>query len=134
MTPRTLAAAAVLALALPVARADDLTDNAKACAAAAADAYESTFKRLVEAAPDSAAGVDPLYQWSLRWMTAEQDASDKKEDRIAAAEAHLERMKKVEDRVKTMHRVGILFMKDEQAAKFYRLEAERQVLLAKAAK
>jgi hypothetical protein len=135
---RVYAAAAIalgLAAAACSARADDLTDNAKAQAVAAGKAYENALLRMrAGLANQSAETIETLYLWSRRWMEAEQETNDKKEDRAAAAQAHLERMKKLEDLVKKLHDVGALAGADPAAAEFYRLEAERLVLLAKAAK
>jgi hypothetical protein len=119
------------ALARP-ARADDLIDNAKARAAAAGEAYRLAWLRLVEnVEPASSANLEVLHLWSRRGMEAEQDVSNKMEDK-AAAQADLERMKKPEAFVKKLVDAGDPAKADSAAAKFYRLEAERQVLLAKA--
>jgi hypothetical protein len=118
------------ALARP-ARADDLVENAKARAAAAGEAYEVTWRRMM-AEPASSANFEALHLWSRRRMEAEQEVSNKKEDKVAAAQAHLERMKKLEALVKELVATGVAGKGDAAAAKFYRLEAERQVLLAKA--
>jgi hypothetical protein len=120
------------ALARP-ARADDLIDNAKARAAAAGEAYRLAWLRLVEnVEPASSANLEVLHLWSHRGMEAEQDVSNNMEDKAAAAQAHLERMKKPEAFVKKLVDAGDPAKADSAAAKFYRLEAERQVLLAKA--
>ena len=114
------------------ARADDLVDNAKARAAAAGEAYKLAWLRLVEnVEPASSANLEVLHLWSRRGMEAQQEVSNKKEDKIAAAQAHLERMKQLEDLVKKLVNGGVRVL-DSAPAKFYRLEAERQVLLAKA--
>ncbi len=105
-TPRVLALAALtLCLAAPV-RADEQTDNARARADAARRVYESllapntpmtpTGKGSATTGPD----YDQVYAWSLRWMQAAEDASDKRDDRISAAQAHLDRMRKLEDFVR----------------------------------
>jgi hypothetical protein len=64
---------------------------------------------------------DQLYQWAQRLLTAELELSDKKADRVAACEAHLLRMKEVEDFFKKCAK------KDEAyagEAVFHRLDAE----------
>ena len=124
-------AAVALALSLVgFSRADDLADNAKARAAAAGKEYGMAWKRMEELKAITGPDIDGLYLWSHRWMEAEQEVSDKKEDKSAAAQAHLERMKKLEARVKELWATGASSTLDPEAAKFYRLEAERQVLLA----
>ena len=121
-----------LAALAPSARADDLVENAKARAAAAGEAYRLASRRLVEIGdPASSATLELLHLWSRRLMEAQQEVSNKKEDKIAAAQAHLVRMKELEDVVKKQVDVGFR-APDSGATKFYRLEAERQVLLAKA--
>jgi hypothetical protein len=121
------------ALARP-ARADDLVDNAKARATAAGEAYEAAWRNMegnVLLVPTSAM-LDELHLWSRRLMEAGQDVSDKKEDKVAAAQADVERMKKVEAFVNKRHDEHYATADSVAAAKFYRLDAERQVLLAKA--
>jgi hypothetical protein len=56
------------------------------------------YEGMLEKANTFGGPSDPekLYPWSHRWMEAEQDASEKKTDRVAAAEGHLDRMKKRE--------------------------------------
>jgi hypothetical protein len=115
------------------ARADDLVENAKARAAAADEAYRLAWLRLAEnVEPASSANLEMLHLWSRRLMEAQQEVSNKKEDKLAAAQTHLERMKQLEDRVKKLVDAGDARALDSAGAKYYRLEAERQVLLAKA--
>src|SRR5262249_21709644 len=40
--------------------------------------------------------ADQVHAWSQRWLDAQREASEKKADRVAAVEAHLERMKQLE--------------------------------------
>jgi hypothetical protein len=75
-----------------------------------------------------------LYRWSQRLLTAELELSDKKADRVAAYEAHLKRMKEVEDVIK-MEVEGVKGSEgvaDEVEGKFHRLEAEIMLERAKA--
>jgi hypothetical protein len=103
---------------------NDTSANAKARAEAAAKVYQGTLDR---AKVDPGAALDPekLYQWSRRWMEAEQELSDKKKDRVAAAEAHLERMKKLESVFKTYFEKGLVGPVEPAAQTYFRLEAER---------
>jgi hypothetical protein len=121
------------ALARP-AGADDVVDNATARAAAAGEAYEAAWRTMegnVLLAPTSAM-LEELHLWSRRLMEAGQEVSNKKEDKVAAAQGDVQRMKKVETFVKKRHEEHYATADAVAAAKFYRLEAERQVLLAKA--
>ena len=68
-------------------------------------------------------------RWSLRWMEAEQESSDKKADQIAAATAHLERMRKDEKVALGMKKA--LAPYEAEIAKFFRLDAEKRLMLAK---
>ena len=64
-------------------------------------------------------------------MEAEQEVNEKKEDRIAAAEAHLQRMKKLEDFVLLEQKKGSITLTEVAAQKFFRLEAERTLAQVK---
>ncbi len=69
--------------------------------------------------------VEVLYRWSRRWMDGELVASKTKEDRIAAAAAHLTRMKHLERAAAELVKLGADFpASSEAAAAYYRLEAE----------
>ena len=62
-----------------------------------------------------------LYQWAQRLLTAELDLSDKQADRVAAYEAHVLRMKEVEDDFNKRVEKGNVYAAE---ATFHRLEAE----------
>jgi hypothetical protein len=66
----------------------------------------------------------PVYLWSRLTLDSERDLSDKQADRIAALEAHLDRMQKLEALVKKVRRLGFGFSTDVGATEYYRLEAE----------
>jgi hypothetical protein len=79
-----------------------------------------------------------LYEWAQRILTAELESSDKKADRLAAYEAHLSRMKAVEDELKKEYESRIKSWEDlskkryeggkdnvyTTEARYHRLEAE----------
>jgi hypothetical protein len=65
------------------------------------------------------------YYWSRLLIESQQDLSDAKGDRIAALEAHLERMKRLEVLVLKVRKLGFGFSTDVGATAYYRLEAER---------
>jgi hypothetical protein len=75
--------------------------------------------------------VDRIYRWSQRWLEAEQELNDKKGDRIAAAEAHLRRMKQLEDLVRNVYKAGAVAPIDLPAVEYYRLDAEAALSKAK---
>jgi hypothetical protein len=110
--------------------ANDKAANAKARVAAAQKVYQGILDR---AKIDPHAGLDPerLYQWSRRWMEAEFDLSDKQEDRIAVAEAHLERMKKTEAHLKELFEKKLVSPVEAAAQTFFRLEAEQRLVQVK---
>lgn len=116
-------------LAAVEARADDPPANAKIeNAKARLEAVRKVYKDLEERWKiDVNTHLDPEkpYQWSRRWMEAEQDLSSKKADQIAAAEAHLERMKKSEETIKLAEKAGFVLKAEVAAQNFFRLEAER---------
>jgi hypothetical protein len=72
------------------------------------------------------------YYWSRLVLDSQQDLSDARADRIAAFEAHLERMRNLELLVKKVRRLGFGFSTDVGATEYYRLEAERWLEKAKA--
>ena len=74
---------------------------------------------------------ETIYRWSHRWLTAQQALAGTKAERTAAAEAHLDRMKRLEEVAKATVRVGMASPLDERAAKFYVAEAEVWLAQAK---
>ncbi len=71
--------------------------------------------------------AERAFLWSRRWMECEQRLARNKAERLAAAQAHLERMKSLEKMVKQMFRVGTVMAADTAAANYYRLSAEEAV-------
>jgi hypothetical protein len=81
------------------------------------DAAEKAYKSWRE----SAHLPDTIYQISVRWLAAELDLSTKKEERIAAYNAHLERTKAwLTDFKKTTNAKDVIFY----AYDSYQKEAE----------
>jgi hypothetical protein len=76
---------------------------------------------------------EEVYRWSVRWLQAEHDLNPKEADYIAALEAHLKRMKELEEKVKNLVPD---FLSDSAAveAKWYRVEAALWLAQAKAKK
>jgi hypothetical protein len=75
-----------------------------------------------------------LFRWAERLLTAELELSDKKADRVAAYEAHLQRFKELEDEFKreVAGLEGSEGIADVAEGRFYRLEAEIMLERAKA--
>jgi hypothetical protein len=135
-------AAAFLAEAPAEAQDKAARANAKARLAAARKAYEGLLDRY-KAGPPPADGreVEPrppfpelceqLYRWSGRWAEAQQELSDRKADRVAAAQAHLDRMSGLEKTARKLKSKGFLSAAALAGIEFYRLDAERHLLRAK---
>ena len=94
---------------------------------AAQEAYE-----LAEALYRQGNGEpEAVYRWSHRWLAAQQALTGTKAERAAATEAHLTRMKRLEEVAKAGVRVGTRSPLDQSAAKFYVAEAEVWLAQAK---
>lgn len=66
----------------------------------------------------------PVYVWSHFVLQTEFDLSDKKADQLAALEAHLDRMKKLEELLRKVRRLGFGQSIEVSAVEYYRIEAE----------
>ena len=64
------------------------------------------------------------YYWSKIVLEAQLDLSDAEADRVAALEAHLGRIKRLEALVLKVRRLGFGYSIDVGATAYYRLEAE----------
>jgi hypothetical protein len=73
----------------------------------------------------------PVYVWSHFVLQTQFDLSDRKSDQIAALEAHLERMKQLEELLKKVRRLGFGQRIEVGAVDYYRLEAEYWLAHAK---
>jgi hypothetical protein len=74
----------------------------------------------------------PVYVWSHFVLETQYDLSAKKPDRIAALEAHLDRMKKLEELLKKVRRLGFGQAIEVGAVEYYRIEAEYWLAYARA--
>jgi hypothetical protein len=74
---------------------------------------------------------EDVYRWSRRWMEAERGTARSKARRLAALEAHFERMKKLEQQVQ-MYARGTIPIQQLAATQFYRAEAELWLLAERA--
>jgi hypothetical protein len=62
--------------------------------------------------------------WSLCWLHAQCEMSDKRGDRMAALAAHLKRMNELQQHVAEMNKNGLASSLDISAVEFHRTEAE----------
>jgi hypothetical protein len=109
--------------------ADVPVELLKTQVASARRGYELTWKMHQEGIAKG--DFESLCVWSIRWFHAERDLSKKSTDRVAAAEAHLERMKTAEERAKLFEKAGHDgAVRQAVAAEFYRVQA--QIWLAQA--
>jgi hypothetical protein len=134
---RTSAVAAVILgvafLAAPGRGDDKAAANARARLEAARKVYQGMMDCGRKGDASFKLSSEELYRWSRRWMEAERDLADKPEARVAAAQAHLDRMAKWEEGIKRTHAVArTIYPYEVSAAEFYRLEAERGLAEAKA--
>jgi multidrug resistance efflux pump len=89
------------------------------------DALKASHQtRRTEALILPLARSEDMYTWSVRWLNAQRDLSPRKDDKVAALEAHLKRMKDWQQRVTQMHQTGLVTSLDVAAAQFYQAEAE----------
>ena len=124
----------------PAEAADDArVANARARLAAAQKVYKGLQDRWRSGPP-----ADDLtklsyrdfaelsYRWSVRWLEAQQETSPRQADQVAAAEAHLARMRQLAKMLRAARGLGGFVSPVEVAAgEFYRLDAERALLRLK---
>ena len=72
------------------------------------------------------------YYWSRIVLDSQQHLSEAKADRVAALEAHLDRMKRLQALVLKVRKLGFGYSTDVGATAYYRLEAELWLEEAKA--
>lgn len=71
-----------------------------------------------------------VYHWSRRWLEAQCELAEKHTEKAAAINAHLDRMKKLENQAKVLHESGKAPASAVPAAEYYRLEAESWLMQA----
>ena len=99
-------------------------------AVAARDAARKTFETIWTNFREGRAPDENLYRWSLRWLDAERQLSDKHDDQVAAFKAHWERMWELEKIIRNVRRSGQATIDEVSATEFYRVEAEIWLLQA----
>ncbi len=87
---------------------------------AAMEQYELTWSYYQQARIDSF----QVYYWSRLVLDSRRDMGETPADRIAALKDHLARMKRMEDLVTKIRRLGFGRSSDVGATRYYRLEAE----------
>jgi len=94
---------------------------------AALKQYEITWSYYQQARIDSY----QVYVWSRLVLDSHRDRSEKPADRIVALEEHLARMKKLEELIKKVRRLGFGRSYDVGASEYYSLEAEHWLVQAR---
>jgi hypothetical protein len=108
------------------------TANAKARLAAARKAYEGVLQQYRVHPSSVAIEAGSFRDWSVRWMQARHELSQKKDDEIAALEEHLERMQLWKEMCDADAKNGIAPRVATSVTEFFRLEAEDWLGAAKA--
>jgi hypothetical protein len=113
--------AVVQAPAAPLSAADLRTQ-------AGIKAYDMAWLYYSENRIDS----EKVYRWSRRLYEAQRDASVDKAGYLAACESHLERVKKLEAKIRRIRRIGFGDSLDVVEVDYYRKEADFWLERAKA--
>jgi hypothetical protein len=129
MRKSVMLAAVLLSVAgkTSAARADeDTAANAKARMEAAKKIYNGLLARwAIDPNVQSTVG-EHLHRWSCRWMEAQAEVGSRK-DQIAAAEAHLGRMRELEKTARKLLAEKFVAPYEVAAIEFYRLDAEKRL-------
>jgi RNA polymerase sigma factor (sigma-70 family) len=104
--------------------------NIQALVDAARKVYEGTLARMK--VDVNAHDFEPPCQWSRRWLEAERQLESSHKGQVAAVRAHLDRMKKLEAEVRKFRADGFATELDVAVVGYFRLEAERRLILARA--
>jgi hypothetical protein len=100
-----------------------------------ADLAQTYYKGMMSSYNNSADqpfDIEKFSLWSWRWASAQRDASEKKEGRIAALQAHVDRMKELERQTRSKVKSNLVPRYEAAAAEYHRREAERQLVKEKA--
>jgi hypothetical protein len=92
--------------------------------------YDETWAYYQQARIDSY----QVYVWSRLVLDSRRDMGETPADRLVALEEHLTRMRKLEELIRRIRKLGFGRSYDVGASEYYRLEAELWVARAKAAK
>jgi hypothetical protein len=95
------------------------------------DAAVSEFEARLQAAQKGEVAIDLLIASSNRVLSSQRDLSVRKQDQIAALEAHLFRVRNIEQRARSLYENARLPIQDYSQAKYSRLDAEISLKVAK---
>ena len=112
----------------PLEKAKKSSPLAEARYKAAVKQFEEVWTYYRQARTDSFL----TYYWSRLVLESQNDLSDKRSDRIAALEAHRERMRRLEALVLKVRKLGFSYSTDVGATEYYRLEVESWLEKARA--
>ncbi len=93
-------------------------------------AAQKTYTQILQRVKAGLALPQQLPEWSRRWLEAEKSLSNKNEDHLKALQAHLERVKEVENLCLVGAKRGMMHPADADAATYFRIEAEIWLLQA----
>jgi hypothetical protein len=105
---------------IPPEQVTALAEMLKARHQAALKQFDETWIYYKQARSDAF----PVYVWSHFVLQTKFDMTDKPSEQIAALEEHLDRMKKLEELVKKVRRLGFGQAIEVGATEYYRIEAE----------
>jgi hypothetical protein len=117
---RVVALVSALALLPSAALAASAAELRQARVDAAARAHGLASAGLSQGATTA----ESVYQWSLRWLHAARAQAGDVAGKLAAARAHLERMRALEATVRGRVEAGLAPPLERHAAEYYRIEAE----------
>lgn len=84
-----------------------------------------------DGAPRTHEGVEHTYIWSKRWMEAQRDVEMSKDGGVAAAEAHLQRMREFDQRIQKLHEQGAVPLFYAASTRYFVVEGEELLARAK---
>ena len=97
-------------------------------------AWESlvTFRRFENQRLVPISGPEEAYTWSVRWLNAQREMNDNRDEHIAALEEHFKRMKELQNRVSALVMIpGLLPEPSNSTAEWYLAEAEHWLVKQK---
>lgn len=106
--------------AIPATTNTDPASLAKIRAEAGAMTYDLTWSYYSQNRVDA----DLVYRWSRRTWEADRDAATDRTGRVTAAESHLARMLKLEEKIAKIRQIGFGTSLNVLEAEYYRKEAE----------
>jgi len=111
------------------------TANARARLKAARKVYKLQMELLINV-PGQRDSAEKIYSWSRRWLEAQRELGSNRKTRVAAAEAHLARMKRLEQLINDFVKQGGAesYRYEAFMASYFRLEAEKWLAQARKSK